>query len=316
MSDAFAGINYGDAAQNILAHGRERFEEVEKKEKKIRTTGTIEQALGSAKILITGKKISEETVKALKPYAKQQLEKGITSAKKGASEFVEKWAGKGNEAIEKSDGVLTKFTNPTFNPTGNFGELQPGDITFPTSTLPTDGSMIANPYNPMPKPRNIPEGDEEAGDLDPIAEETEDVTEDVIEPAETSTISEEASTLGGVSDRVAAARSTIQDTLGAAKKTFSSLNRGVKTLTDSVKSSAEKVTGDEVAADVGGEAAAITGGEAAGAVLDAIPGLNVLGLLIGIGTAAAGAAEMKHKVKMTPMPLGQLSGSSFQVGVN
>jgi len=319
MSDAFAGFDFGNQAQNAIAHAQQRGEEYAVKARKIATEGTIEKSLGSAKLLITGKKISEETLKAAKPYVKQQLKKGLESAKDEAKSFAEKWGGKSEDELAKaSEGVLTKFQNPTFDPTGNvFGELQEGDIAaVPETSLPEDGSMIVTSRAAVGggKPvKTIPEEEEGELETDPVKEDvtedtTEDVTEDLGDEAGTlaSTAASEGSTaVAGAKASIAAAKAAIQttkDSVAAAKATAEKLAAG---------------TGEkEVGAEVGTEVGEITLGETAGAVLDAIPGLNWLGLIVGAATTAAGVEEMKHKPKMPPVPLANFSGSSFQVGVN
>lgn len=390
MSDAFAGIDYGNQAQLAIEHGRKRAAEYAEKAKKIATSGTIEKSLGSAKLLFTGKKISEETIKAAKPYIKQQLRKGLKSATDEAKSFAEKWAGKSEDELAKaSEGVLTKFQNPTFNPTGNvFGELQQGDITaVPDISLPTDGSMTplttsariggGKPLDTIQEeggvartaretqaaakedeadqlesetaeadnfavragfksaldkeiPANIrqitqakyakmgqlrdeaknlrkindtePEG---LDDVDPVAE---DITED---------LGEESGTLASTA---AAEGSTLASTaVSGAKASIAAAKAGIQAAKDSTaaaKAAAEKLAAKGVEKGVGEDVGEITAGETAGAVLDAIPGLNWLGLIVGAATTAAGVAEMKHKPKMPPMPVANFSGTSFQVGVN
>lgn len=312
MSDAFAGIDYGTQSQLAIEHGRKRAAEYAVKAKKIATEATIEKGLGSAKLLITGKKISEETVKAVKPYVKQQLRKGLESAKGEAKSFAEKWAGKSEDELAKaSEGVLTKFQNPTFNPTGNvFGELQQGDIAaVPDASLPADGSMTELTSSAAVgggKPvKTIPE--EEEGEL-----ETDPVPEDI-----TADLGEESGTLASTA---AAEGSTLASTaVSGARASIAAAKAGIQTAKDSVaaaKAAAEKLAAKGVEKGLGEDVGEITAGETAGAVLDAIPGLNWLGLIVGAATTAAGVAEMKHKPKMPPMPVANFSGTSFQVGVN
>ena len=340
MSDAFAGINYGDAAQSVIEHAKERQDELAQKVKQIRTTGTIEQTLGSAKILITGKKISEETVKALKPYAKQQLQKGVSAVKKEASDFAEKWAGKATSEIKKAtDGVLTKFKSPTVEPATAAPAASTASTTVEETSFPlTEG---AAPASAVTSSTAVEEtafpltGAPDAIVAPGYAAGSPDLIASAARNAKTFSSGTTGETVGdnlfpqgaaaGTETGIDAAAPGVTSSIGVQETAFplteaapgatKAIADSTKAVTDAVKSSVVKTTGEEVAADAG-EAAAITGGEAVGAVLDAIPVLNVLGLLIGVGTAAAGAAEMKHKPKMPPMPLGNLSGASFQVGVN
>jgi len=390
MSDAFAGIDYGTQSQLAIEHGRKRAAEYAVKAKKIATEATIEKGLGSAKLLITGKKISEETVKAVKPYVKQQLRKGLESAKGEAKSFAEKWAGKSEDELAKaSEGVLTKFQNPTFNPTGNvFGELQQGDIAaVPDSSLPADGSMTpltssARVGGGKPLETIQEEGGEArtARETQAVAKEDEaDTLEAQTAKADSDAISagyksaldkdisprlrkttqdayskmgqlrDEAKNLRKINDAepeglddvdpvpvditedlgeesgtlastAAAEGSTLASTaVSGAKASIAAAKAGIQTAKDSVaaaKAAAEKLAAKGVEKGVGEDIGEITAGETAGAVLDAIPGLNWLGLIVGAATTAAGVEEMKHKPKMPPMPVANFSGTSFQVGVN
>ena len=340
MSDAFAGINYGDAAQNVIEHAKERQDELAQKVKQIRTTGTIEQTLGSAKILITGKKISEETVKALKPYAKQQLQKGVSAVKKEASDFAEKWGGRAASEIKKAtDGVLTKFKSPTVEPATAAPATSTASTTVEETSFPlTEGAAPASAVTSSTavEETSFPlTGAPDAIVAPGYAAGSPDLIPSVARNAKTFSSGTTGETVGddlfpqgaaaGTETGIDAAAPGVTSSIGVQETAFpltdaapgatKAIADSTKAVTDAVKSSVVKTTGEEVAADAG-EAAAITGGEAVGAVLDAIPVLNVLGLLIGVGTAAAGAAEMKHKPKMPPMPMGNISGSSFQVGVN
>ena len=280
--------NLGSAAVEKATQQRNKYNQELTKREMISQT---EESLGGIKLFTSGRELGSKILKdsKIKDYAKQQIDKALGKAKTAKP---------------------TKPTKPT-EPTTEEADLP--DIALPeirtarsvTNDI-SDGRLnrigrIAQNRKQSKINRGMSEEDAEADRLNYIRGKVDAMVdrENLNNNLQTSNdaINEEAQS------QFSAATEARANLKAAGKDKAQAKGKG--------KGDGEEEVGGEEAA--GEEGAEITGTEAAASVLDAIPGLDLLGAALGIGGLAAGFG--KKPPKQISAPVSQNSYSS-QIGLS
>tara|TARA_R110001632_G_scaffold143592_2_gene259679 strand:+ start:4298 stop:5590 length:1293 start_codon:yes stop_codon:yes gene_type:complete len=106
MSDAFANLqssigNIGGAAQFATEDAERKYQDALKK---FNTPKEIESGLGGFKLITSGKKVGETALKAIKPYARQELGKVWSKAKDATADTRAEWEASARSAVDRGLG--------------------------------------------------------------------------------------------------------------------------------------------------------------------------------------------------------------------
>ena len=279
--------NLGSAGVEKATQQRNKYNQELTKREMISQT---EESLGGIKLFTSGRELGSKILKdsKIKDYARQQIDKALGKAKSAKP---------------------TKPTKPTETPTeeADLPEIPLPEIRTARSVTNdiSDGRLnrigrIAQNRKQSKIDRGMSEDDAEADRLNYIRGKVDAMVdrENLNNNLQTSNdaINEEAtSQFQGDTE----ARANLK---AAGKDKQQAKGKG--------KGDEEEVGGEEAAGEEGAE---ITGTEAAASVLDAIPGLDLLGVALGIGGLAAGFG--KKPPKQISAPVSQSSYSS-QIGLS
>tara|TARA_R110002073_G_scaffold107419_2_gene242096 strand:- start:132 stop:1007 length:876 start_codon:yes stop_codon:yes gene_type:complete len=281
--------NLGSAGVEKATQARNKYNQELTKREMISQT---EESLGGIKLFTSGRELGSKILKdsKLKDYAKQQIDKALGKAKTAKP---------------------TKPTKPTETPTE---EADLPDIPLPeirtARSVTNDISderlarigRIAQNKKQSKIDRGMSEEDAEADRLNYIQGRVDNMTakENLNNNLQSSNdaINEEAQS------QFQAATEARANLKAAGKEKAQAKGKGKG------DGDEEEVGGEEAAGEEGAE---ITGTEAAASVLDAIPGLDLLGAALGIGGLAAGFG--KKPPKQINVPVSQASYSS-QIGLS
>ncbi len=287
--------NLGSAALEKATQERNKYNQELTKKEMISQT---EESLGGIKLFTSGRELGAKILKEskIKPYLKQQIDKALGKAKKPTRP--------------------TKPTKPTETTTG---EEELGDLIKPEIKIPlrvqndiSDERLarigrIAKTRKARKIEKGMSEEDAEAdsnnfiqGEVDRIMNKNK-----LNNSLEKST--QEANDQAQAEFKAATEARANLKAAGKDKPTTKGKGKGGE--------DEELGAGDEEAAAGAEEGAEISGVEAIGSVLDAIPGLDLIGAALGIGGLAAGFTKKPPQEIMGQMTRGQNSYSS-QIGLN
>ena len=292
MSDVFKNIDYGNQAQSLLTKVQSAETKVAAQKAKKDARGNIEKNVGLLKTSLGGQKVFAGVLKGAKPYLKQQGQKALNSLKNKTEDIAERVAPKSQELQDAEKAR---------------DELKETQESNEEDRLASEADANENVENAAASA--LKDGND-------AFEATSDAVKGQVETMATNDAARagEASDLSDANEAVAAAQ---QNSAVASSVSSKVATNATKTAAEDAGKTLAKEGGEDAAVEGGEIAAEVTGTEALGAVFDAIPGGQVIGILIGalgIGLGARAESE-KRAPQMKPMQLNQ-GGSSFQAGVS
>jgi len=280
--------NLGSAAVERATNERNKYNQELTKKEMISQT---EESLGGIKLFTSGRELGAKLLKdsKLKPYLKQQFNKAIGKAKNSAK----KPASPENKVPEPEDELIKPELKVAKKATNDISDERLARI-----------GRIAK----VRKQRKIDKG---------MSEEDAEADQNVYIQGRVDQIISKDRLNNSIEKVNNEANENAMSQFSADTEARANLKAAAVDKDQQAKAKGKGGEGDEegdVAGEEGAEEGAeITGTEAAASVLDAIPGLDVLGLALGIGGLAAGFGK-KPPQQITD-PINQNSYSS-QLGLN
>lgn len=317
MSAVFQS-GYGNLGSEALARATDAANKYNQQLQKREMVSQTEESLGGVKLFTSGRELASKIVKGskIKPYLKQQIDKALNKAKQPIQDAKNKAVGKMKDALDKNDAdteeaaSVVKETPESVSPELNL--IKARNVSNDVSDLRLGRiGRIAQARKARKIQKGMSEEDAE-----------EDMNNYIMGRANllvnknklNDSFQDSADQANEAAQAEAKAATEARANLKAAAEDKPAPTKAkVKGKGDDEEEGAEEGEEGAEGAAEGGE---IGGMEALGSVLDAIPGLDIIGAALGIGGLAAGFAKKPPHQLATNPNIRSSASYSQQLGID